>query len=355
MNLYICSIAFIYLSIFSLFASKYSFRSAFILLLAPIIILVLSRSNGPGYEKYLSLISDLNGYNRVNSAYIYIIFTAIGEYLSPYLAFIVIQTTSALLHFYAFKNLAYSPYQFSLSLIIYFGGDFFVRDYGEIRNGLAASIFLYCLSRYLIRNSLFEKLAFSLMPLVFHISYALPTLLQLISFSIHKKYNNFIFKSFFIVFFALSASFLLISLPLYFSFLQDNSFTPLIIVFHNYLTSEYYNSKELITPFYFYVSTFVCFLILAFKSQLPDRYKSLIFMPFTSVALYLIFSPYPTLASRMPTLFTILNPIFLSYFAYILLPSRSKSSYLPLNVGCALFSFYCISAISMYRFVSLYS
>jgi hypothetical protein len=359
MDSVLCISAFIFLAFVALLSYRHTLIFSYIISLPAILLLILHRTNGPGFHKYVIAFTSTSGHLGLSSAGFYLPFCYLGSYFGHHLPFFLIMSISLMLRLYAFKKLSISSYHYSLSLIMYFGSDFFIRDFGEIRNGLGASLFLFLLSLHLSPRMTRTKRPYALfLTPIAHVTYILPAIIML---TISRKDQHIGFNR------LLLPSILLFALVSFaISLVQIRPVSPsdyvpyigeILTSISNYIHSEYYNSRETSLPLYIPYTFFIVVVLFSKPNIVPPVYRPMLALPLTALLLYIVCSPFPVLSSRIPTLFTIANPLLFALILVKLFPLKNSNhcDNKPVNL---LFSFSTACSISffqIYKFSSLYS
>jgi hypothetical protein len=177
-----------------------------------------------------------------------------------------------------------------LSFLIYINIDLLSRDFGQIRNGLAASLFCLIFALFYKKKCVWISY---FTPFMFHYSYILVPIMEPIT----RLYNKRIYLTLYVI----------ISLLLY-SFISGNIFLDFNYAFFSklriYSNPDSHYMEAARAPFTLFLSIgLVIYLFLKFK-YLNNITVSILTFLTIAICCYIFFSFSPVISSRVLTIFT---------------------------------------------------
>ena len=194
-----------------------------------------------------------------------------------------------------------------LAFLIYINFDLINRDFGQIRNGLAASMLCFIYAFLLRRRYMNISLFFVS---IFHYSYVVFAIIHYCKILLSTKYFNLIFIVVSLIF-----SVYLIDT---FSIFKDS------FIFYKLYTYTNTNSHYVIFNRYpnaLYVSLLLAFYYFFSKSIINSHLLLLLRLNIAFLSLFIIFRSFPVISSRLLTLF---SPLFIFAIPLIVKPLLIK-------------------------------
>ena len=326
------------LLISSLFFAYFNKKSLFVYIsLISLCFLFLNRQYGPDYNDYLILFTEFKPtfkllmQGEIEPLWLPISFIASNILIIPNLSFLTVGLVSFFIRIYTAKKLFQRNVLFAISISTYILNDFFSRDMGQLRSGLATSILGLAVYFYLINKKKFFHFFTLISSLIHYQSIFLYLLILLFDFT---KIDFFKIKLKSFIFLILSLIFLrnyMLDIVIY---LQNIDI--LSIFFYKvfvYMTSERYSLEggfvDIKTPYFVYLSLIISGISFIFNRE---RYSSRLsvlmnIQLLVSLIFYSLFN-YPVLATRFAGVITGMNyivyPIVLKLFF-----EKFNSSYRP--------------------------
>lgn len=304
------------------------------------------RKYGPDYADYVDLLSSVEAVigNIVGGGVEPIWFFIVSFFdflqLDVNVRFGILAVVSFSIHFYAISKFFRNKRLFILGLIVYLANDFIIRDLGQVRNGLASSFFLLGFVYHYLEKS--KKAFFCyIAAALFHISFLFPVF-------------------FLVLYFRYGFRFMLLTTPVLLLFIKLLVYNvglileiiPLRVLSRvsDYSTSETYLTNFDGTPVFFIICCALLILGFANSRFFTSRQQSLIFMYYVATLVFVLFSEYTVIASRLTTTFTTFNCLFIP----LLMVKNRRARFFMEMSPVANIGFCCVGVFYMYSFIELY-
>ena len=328
---------YIFLSLFVLsplllFFNKKLYLIFSLLLLIPIFI---SRDYGPDYYSYKDFFLDpdltLEKLNQGEIEPFWIIFFKLNKIIfnSPEIGFLLIGLSSFLVRYKTVKILFSSNYYQAFSMSIYIFSDFFSRDLGQIRNGLAVSVIGLFAALFIKSKVNLKAIVLSFIGVLIH--YQSILVISFIWFFEKTKFSllQIKFKNLLMLLF-LGLSLKIFIEPMINLLIKIPYIGNVAGVVLLYFKADHYSAKFLGDaarfPFFIILSTLVAiFSIVLNRNKYPRNIGILMNLQILAPFTYIFLIQSPILSSRVASTFTGLNHIFYPIIFYYISNRINKS------------------------------